>query len=122
VYRCGVSTTSIQEKWLVCSIFFNEFPILIENLAGLPGRLLVVGDFNFHLDVSTNRDAILFLDLLDSNNLIQHVETPTHNRGHLLDLVITRNSDTVISDIYKLIIAASLRSCCNYWSNLCSPP
>ena len=89
-----------KKNGLSADIFFNEFPILIENLAALPGRLLVVGDFNFHLDnVSTNRDAILFLDLLDSTNLIQHVETPTHNRGHLLDLVITRNSDTVISDL-----------------------
>lgn len=31
--------------------------------------------------------------------MIQHVKTPTHNRGHLLDLVITRNSDAVISNV-----------------------
>ena len=93
-----------KKNGLSSEIFFNEFQILIENLAVLPGKLLLVGDFNFHLDnASTNRDATLFLDLLDSNNLIQHVKSPTHNRGHLLDLVITRNSDVVLSNISSSI-------------------
>ena len=34
-----------------------------------------------------------FLAILESSNLSQHIQAPTHNKGHTLDLVITRNKD-----------------------------
>lgn len=52
-----------------------------------------MGDFYIHVDVTNDPDAVRFLELLNSMNLIQHVNIPTHISGHTLDLVITRNSD-----------------------------
>ena len=47
--------------------------------------------------ISTNdSDACEFLDLLASLGLKQHVIGPTHEGGHTLDLVITRQYDQVI--------------------------
>ena len=43
------------------------------------GDLGVVGDFK----------AAEFLEMLGSMDFIQHVNGPTHNCGHMLDLVIT---------------------------------
>ena len=54
-------------------------------------RLLVLGDFNIHVDVPNGIDAVKFLDLLESLGLEQHVTEPTHIFGHR-DLVITRRS------------------------------
>ena len=58
--------------------------------------LLIVGDFNIHVDIPRDPNAIRFLDLLSSMGLDQHVDKPTHTSGHTLDLIITRNSDTLL--------------------------
>ena len=42
-----------------------------------------------------NRVAKLFHDMLDSVGL-QHVEGPTHFRGHTLDLLISRKNDNKV--------------------------
>ena len=39
-------------------------------------RLLVVGDFNIHVDVPNGIDAVKFLDLLEFVGLEQHVTEP----------------------------------------------
>ncbi|XP_054755070.2 putative nuclease HARBI1 [Lytechinus pictus] len=39
----------------------------------------------------TNRDAITFIDIMSSVNLVQHVEGSTHRRGHTLDIIATLN-------------------------------
>ena len=50
--------------------------------------------------MGTNKpDVTRFLTLLDDFGLIQHVTQPTHNHNHILDLVITRYAENIISDI-----------------------
>ena len=60
-------------------------------------NLLVIGDFNFHVDISEDRDAQRFLDILNTRNFKQHVTDATHVSGHTLDLVISRSSDKVVN-------------------------
>ena len=62
--------------------FLEDFASLLEQLVPISGNLLIVGDFNFHLDDSNNTDATKLHNLLESFNLKQHVATPTHPRGH----------------------------------------
>lgn len=52
--------------------------------------LMIIGDFNIHVDDPNDVYAVEFLDLLESMRLMQHVDVPTHEQGHTLDLVITR--------------------------------
>ena len=52
--------------------------------------MLALGDFNIHVDVPNDIDAVKFLDLLESLGREQHVTEATHIFGHTLDLVITR--------------------------------
>ena len=92
LYRPPPST----ENGLTATMFFNEFPILLERLAVASGHLLLTGDFNFHVDDRTDSLASRFLDLLDSHNLIQHVSGPTHKDNHTLDLMITRACEDII--------------------------
>ena len=56
-------------------------------------RVLVLGDFNIHVDVP---NGLKFLDLLESLGLEQHVTEPTHIFGDRLDLVITRRTETLL--------------------------
>ncbi len=62
----------------------------------------IAGDFNIHIDnaeIKTTKEIITVLNTFD---LIQHVHGPTHNRGHTLDLLISRGlniSSTVIKDV-----------------------
>ncbi len=62
----------------------------------------IAGDFNIHIDnaeIKTTKEIITVLNTFD---LIQHVHGPTHNRGHTLDLLISRGlniSSIVIKDV-----------------------
>ena len=71
----------------------------MEQLIILPGNLLIAGDFNYHVDNSTNPDTIKFNKILESFNLQQHVNGPTHKKGHTLDLIITRIGDRLVTNI-----------------------
>lgn len=69
--------------------FLTDFASLLEQLVPNSGNLLIVGDFNFHLDVIK----------LESFNPKQHVATPTHCRGHTLVLIITPSEDDLVDSI-----------------------
>ena len=73
-----------------------------ELLTLSPGYLLINGDFNFHMDVSTDTNANTFKDQLESAGLKQHVDGPTHRSGHTLDLIIDRQEDKVFSSFSTL--------------------
>jgi exonuclease III len=84
------------------SCFLTEFQEYMDSLStGLStgGKLVVVGDFNIPMDSISCTDTTKFKDLLYSLSLIQHVNMPTHQHGHILDLVITRSFDNCIQNI-----------------------
>ena len=51
---------------------------------------------NIHLDNPADTLTSQFLSLLYVFNLSQHVNIPTHDKNHILDLVIT-SSDTLLA-------------------------
>jgi hypothetical protein len=55
--------------------------------------LCILGDFNLHLDAKDDPHTKQFCDILTSLGLSQHIAHPTHRKGHILDLVITRSDD-----------------------------
>ena len=65
------------------------------------GKLLLIGDFDIHIHKATEPDTITFLDFLDSFNLTNHVQWPTHRSGHTLDLLISDQDNTSIKSITK---------------------
>ncbi|XP_055956994.1 uncharacterized protein LOC130012904, partial [Patella vulgata] len=81
------------------SNFFSEFPSVLDKLACSGNRLLLLGDFNFHLQDLTDTNAVRFNDLLRAYSLCQHVSVPTHNRGNILDLVISRDCENLIHNV-----------------------
>ena len=53
--------------------------VFIEQFVEVREELLIVGDFNIHVDCCNNVSKG-FLDILNANGLTQHVTSPTHAR------------------------------------------
>ena len=85
-----------DDRRIPMSSFFTEFSDYLKTVVLCKEQLVVVGDFNIHVDVPNNSDSTKFLDILESFSLQQHVVGPTHIHGHTLDLVITRQSDQIV--------------------------
>ncbi len=83
-----------KKNKLTPSMFLEEFSAFLDELSQTSGQLVLLGDF------TSDNVAFQFNSLIDSLNLTQHVSEGTHNSGHTLDLVITRSSETTISDIH----------------------
>ena len=79
-------------------VFFEEFSAYLESIILCSEPLLITGDFNIHVDVVGDPNCVKFLDLLEAMGLLQHVTTPTHESGHTLDLIITRQCDALVKD------------------------
>ncbi len=82
--------------------FVEEFTELLSMISTEFDYFAIAGDFNIHIDnaeIKTTKEIITVLNTFD---LIQHVHGPTHNRGHTLDLLISRGlniSSIVIKDV-----------------------
>ena len=81
------------------AMFREHFPLLLDELSAVSGRLVLVGDLIVHMDCPPDPNTRFLKDLLDQTNHEQHVSDVTHSRGHTLDVVITRNGELRMSDI-----------------------
>ncbi|XP_070549536.1 uncharacterized protein [Ptychodera flava] len=88
-----------QKNNLTVNEFLAEFSTLLESAVPSPGHLVIAGDFNIHLDELNSPDTVKFMNLLHSMGLHQHILTPTHNKGHVLDLLITRSTDELVHSV-----------------------
>ena len=73
-----------------CATFFDEFTELLSIICIDFDYVVIVGDFNIHVDNPQDRGSIEQSDVLDNYDLTHHVTGPTHNKGHTLDLIITK--------------------------------
>jgi len=99
-YRCHISTPPSKNNGLKTTTFLeNEWPTFLAKYATIPNDIGIVGDMNFHLDIVDDLDALRFIGILDLYGLHQHVCEPTHVHGHTLEVAITRNTSTIVSDV-----------------------
>ena len=71
------------------SEFLSEFSEFLSNLVLSTDKVIIVGDFNIHVDVDNDSLNTAFISLLDSIGFSQCVNKPTHCHNHTLDLVLT---------------------------------
>ncbi|XP_029957253.1 uncharacterized protein LOC115395750 [Salarias fasciatus] len=64
--------------------FLSELTDFLTQLSAISSSILLLGDFNFHIDNPNSKPAAEFLDLL---TCFKYVNFPTHNHGHILDLI-----------------------------------
>lgn len=81
------------------SDFLEDIEELLEELSELSQPIFIVGDFNVHFEDEQAPSTRNFRDILDVFDLEQHVMSPTHNKGHCLDLVITRRAEVLLKSV-----------------------
>ncbi len=72
---------------------FKEFADFLSELVLAADRVLIVGDFNIHVDNEKDALGTAFIDILNSIGVRQHVSGPTHSRNHTLDLILSHGID-----------------------------
>ena len=92
IYRPPPSRTNKLKN----TTFFEEWSEFLDHLVVIPDELLITGDLNFHLDNVNLSDTRKFDETLSDHGLVQHVQGATHNKGHTLDVVITRDNITIM--------------------------
>ena len=102
-----------KKNGLTFKMFLDEFSELLDTLAVSSGKLLIVGDINVHWDNETDANRTALFDLLSSHELIQHIKEATHLKGHILDVVVTRSSDTLLhsSSVGELFSDHHIQDC-----------
>jgi len=80
--------------------FMEEFGSLIEGLQASRDEFIICGDFNYWLDDPGSKPfSSEFIELLDTNNICNHVSEPTHVHGHILDLLLTPQGADYLSGL-----------------------
>ena len=92
VYR----TPPNQKNKLTTPLFFTELTDFLDYCLHCQNRIVISGDFNFHVDDAADTNAKKLLEQLDMYNLKQTVTEPTQRCRHILDLVIHRNDDDIV--------------------------
>ena len=90
IYRPPSSSTS------TC---FEHFQSLLEDIHLTTEDLAIIGDFNLHLETACSNSKT-FHSLINSFDLIQKVNFPTHIHRHTLDQVLTKSNNDNISNVH----------------------
>ena len=78
--------------------FLEEFMSFVGYLSSINSSYYICGDFNIHVDVPVG-DGQKFTTFLDSCDLKQLVNKPTHLHGHILDLILSPCDQDTIADV-----------------------
>lgn len=69
------------------SEFLNDFSAFLTQLSSLSPNIILLGDFNIHMDNINLPLTKDFTSCLESFGCQQHINFPTHSKGHTLDLI-----------------------------------
>ena len=77
----------------------NELAKLLETNINSSGELILLGDFNITVNKPSDAEPVTILDILDSFNLINNLDKPTHRVSNTLDLIIHDADSSIIPRI-----------------------
>ena len=78
------------------AIFLDEFPYFVGDIVDSYKKFIICGDINTHCHMDDNYEKQCLDNILDSFELKQMVDVPTHESGHTLDVLITPTLDNLI--------------------------
>ena len=84
---------------LAPSLFNSEFYTFLDSIYVDFKNLIILGDFNLHVNDTHNQSILQFNDTLSTFGLSQLVESPTHTLGNTLDLVVVNTTEVKIKDL-----------------------
>ena len=112
--------------------FLEEMSSLLEDLTTYPSPTIILGDFNFHLELVNipsdglspsklikKKDAIAFINLIDTFDLFQLVKQPTHMLGGTLDLILVSSKSLPLIQKITVGIKDDICSTDHFSVNFC---
>lgn len=99
---CSIGTLSViyRPPSEPISLFMKDFDDFLERLCtSNASNLLVVGDFNIHMNDTNHCYTKRFFQLIHQYDLCQFVHSSTHIAGHTIDLVLARESENLINSV-----------------------
>ncbi len=81
--------------------FIKEFGDFLSELVLAADKVLIVGDFNIHVENEKDALGSAFIDILNSIEVRQDLSGPTHCRNHTLDLILSHGIDVNGVDILQ---------------------
>ena len=91
IYRPPYSVTN-QET---VSKFMDEFTVWLASILSSFSNMMVLGDFNIHINDENDNEAGFFVDTIIALGFNQHVSFPMHRAGNILDLVFTETCNSI---------------------------
>lgn len=100
---CGNRTTILlisiyRLLYMPVTVFHDEFSELLEMYTVLYQDFIIAGDINIHVETD-EASSLKFQEIINIFDLKQHVAGPTHIKGHTIDVIITRNDKSAISNV-----------------------
>lgn len=102
--------------------FYQELVSVLEYVTILDSNILLMGDFNVHVEKTEDPHSIRLGEILDTFQLVNHIKEPTHVLGGILDLVISSHNipvtnvkifpSGVISDHSFITVETSIKTTC----------
>jgi endonuclease/exonuclease/phosphatase (EEP) superfamily protein YafD len=98
IYRCQEFTKDTFEQ---------EFKHLLNFCDLTSYNILLVGDFNYHFEKTSDNTVIRLTNLISTYGLSPLIEVPTHRKGHTLDQIFvnTWELDVFIKEIVDINIS-----------------
>ena len=73
----------------------DEFTVWLASISGSFSNMIVLGDFNIHINDENDNEAGIFVDTMTALGFNQHVSFPTHSAGNILDPVFTETCNSI---------------------------
>ena len=80
--------------------FLTEFPEILSDLVVMAENIHIFGEFNTHIEKSTDPLQKAFGAIIDSVDFVQHVSGPTHCYSHTLDLALYHGINVVDLNVF----------------------
>ena len=91
IYRPPYSSTN-QET---VTKLLDKFTKWLANISGPFSNMIVLGDFNVHINDENDNEAGIFVDTITACGFNQHVTFPIHWVSNILDLVFTETCNSI---------------------------
>ena len=75
--------------------FLDQVSQLVQYLFINHKNLVLLGDFNVHVNKLDNQDTQAYIDTMEALGLVQHIDQPTHQLGNTLDLIYTESLEPI---------------------------
>ena len=73
-------------------MLFEEWDRFVDQHIIKPGIFIIMGYLNNHIDNTTNANARRLINYVNATRMVLHVHEPTHKKGHILDVLMTRST------------------------------